>query len=344
MPEPSPESQLFREAESEPGGALLGTAGVGTAIALADTVEPGSPGAEGGTAPKAKLGAGFWVGVGWLTLAVVLALVAPILTSDKTQKVWEGLQGPPYDRIVAKKNLWPPTGAHPLGTDQLGRDTLSRIIWGGRVSLLVGFASIVFGLLIGSFIGIIAGYFKGWVESSLMAAMDVILAFPPILLALALVSLRSDPNNPGDASAKLPILIFSIGLVAIPPIARLVRANTMVFREREFVLASRTLGASNLRVIGREILPNVIPPILYFAVIGVSVAIVAEGALAYFGLSVPPPVPSWGTMIADGKDALTSGNPQITLVPGMMMFFTVCALYLIADGLRRRYDVKETAL
>lgn len=342
MPEQSPESQLFDEAASEPAGALIGTAGVGTAIALAGDVPSSEPTDE--TAATAKLGAGFWVGVGWLAFALVLALLAPILTSDKTQKVWEGIQGPPYDRIVAKKNLWPPSGAHPLGTDQLGRDTLSRIIWGGRVSLLVGFASIVFGLVIGSFIGIIAGYFKGWLESTLMAAMDVILAFPPILLALALVSLRVDPNNPGDASGRLPILILSIGLVAIPPIARLVRANTMVYREREFVLASRTLGASNLRVIGREILPNVIPPILYFAVIGVSVAIVAEGALAYFGLSVPPPVPSWGTMIADGKDALTSGNPQITLVPGMVMFLTVCALYLIADGLRRRYDVKETAL
>jgi peptide/nickel transport system permease protein len=347
MPAPSPdnpEDRIRDEVFDEPAG-MTSTAGAGLAIALADHGEvPVGIDGEPTEAPKKKLGVGFWAGVGWLALMVVLALLAPLLTSDSTQKFWSGLSGPPYDRIVAKKNLWPPSGAHPLGTDQLGRDVLSRIIWGGRVSLLVGVASIVFGLVIGSFIGIIAGYFKGWIESTLMGAMDVILAFPPILLALALVSLRVDPNKPADAGGRLPILILSIGIVAIPPIARLVRANTLIFREREFVLASRTLGASNLRVIGREILPNVIPPIIYFAVIGVSVAIVAEGALAYFGLSVPPPVPSWGTMIADGKDAITSGSPQITLVPGAIMFLTVCALYLIADGLRVRYDVKETAL
>ena len=163
---------------------------------------------------------------------------------------------------------------------------LSRLIWGARVSLTVGVAAILLGLLVGVTIGVIAGFFKGRTESVLMGAMDVLLAFPALLLALAIITF---PDNHSVWNISL-----AIGIVSIAPIARLVRASTLVFTEREFVLASRTLGAGNWRIIAKEILPNVMLPVLSFAIIGVAIAIVAEGGLAFLGLSVPPPTATWG--------------------------------------------------
>jgi peptide/nickel transport system permease protein len=169
-----------------------------------------------------------------------------------------------------------------------------------------------------------------------MSLMDVILAFPPLLLALSIVTFRDDRS--------VPNIVLAIGIVAIPAVARLVRANTMTFREREFVLASRNLGASHVRILLREITPNVIPAVISFAVIGIAVAITAESGLAYLGASVNPPTPTWGGMINAAKNDLTTGQAWQVWIPCIALALTVLALYLGGDRLRRYFDVKESAL
>lgn len=288
---------------------------------------------------KKKLGVAFWVACGWFAFIALAAVAASFLQN-------RGILLDPFklDRKLLAPGQTGRVGAytpdtasiHLLGTDSLGRDVLSRIIYGGRVSLQVGFASIALGLLIGVTIGLVAGYLRGWVDSVLMSMMDIMLAFPAILLALAIIGFsdRKDIVN----------ISLALGIVAVPAIARLVRASTLTYREREFVLASRTLGASHLRILVREILPNVLPPVMSLAVIGVAVAISAEAALAFVGVSVPLPTATWGGMINDGKDQLLLGNPQLVLIPCTVLVLTVMSFYFIGDRLRQYFDVKESML
>lgn len=270
-----------------------------------------------------KLGFGFWLAVAWMVIIVGAAILAPWLPMDDPNQI----TGRPKEPLFSQ--------GHILGTDALGRDLLSRTIWGGRVSMTVGFASVVLGLVIGGIIGMIAGYFRRFVESTLMAAMDVLLAFPPLLLALSIVTF--------SGKKTIPIITLAIGIVAIPPLARLVRANTLVYGQREFVLAARTLGARNSRIMVREILPNVLRPAISFSIIGIAVAIVAEGALAFLGLSLPPPTATWGTMIDAGRQHIDDAV-WISLVPATAMFLTVLALNFAGDTLREYFDVKEGGL
>lgn len=274
---------------------------------------------------KKRLGPLFWIAIGWVGLIALLAILAPWLPIAD------------YKETFAGASREGPSPEHWLGTDILGRDILSRIIWGGRVSLQVGFASVAFGILIGGTLGIIAGYFKGWIESVIMWAMDVVLAFPALLLALAIVAFRGPENR------TTTTVILAIGIVAIPPVARLVRAATLVHSQREYVTAARALGAGNGRIIWKEVLPNVMLPVLSFSIIGVAVAIVAEGGLAFLGLSVAPPQPTWGGMINDGRQALET-EPYISLIPCAVMFLTVLALNLAGDRVREYLDVKEIGL
>jgi peptide/nickel transport system permease protein len=273
---------------------------------------------------KKRLGWVFWVAVAWFGLVALLALLAPILPLDDYKATSAAIRQPPSPE-------------HWFGTDTLGRDIFSRVIWGARVSLTVGFASVAFGLLIGGTLGVIAGFFKRRTEAFIMWAMDVLLAFPALLLALAIVAFRGPDNR------DLSTVIVAIGIVAIPPIARLVRAATLVHSQREYVTASRALGAGNSRLIWKEIMPNVILPVLSFSIIGVAVAIVAEGGLAFLGLSVEPPTPTWGGMINDGRQALQT-EPYISLIPCAVMFLTVLALNLAGDRVREYLDVKEVGL
>jgi peptide/nickel transport system permease protein len=274
--------------------------------------------------PKAgkRLGLAFWIASGWFALVALAALLAPILPIDDPNKT------------VARPRL-APSASHWFGTDALGRDIFSRTIWGGRVSLVVGIASIIFGLLIGGAIGLLAGHYRGRVETVLMGAVDVLLSFPALLLALAIVGFRDDRT--------VPTIVLAIGVVSIAPVARLVRANTLVYSQREFVVAARSLGATDGRIIVREVLPNVIFPVMSFSVIAVAVAIVAEGGLAFLGLSVPPPTPTWGGMIADGR-AFIADAWWISLMPCMVLFLTVLALNLAGDRLREFFDIREGAL
>ncbi len=280
---------------------------------------------------KKTLGIGFWIAVGWFVLVAALAVLAPWLT-DK------GLLQDPL--VLSKKSTGGglnqlPSAAHWFGTDNLGRDQFSRVIWGGRVSLPVGFTSIALGLLIGATVGLVSGYLKGWVDNSLMSGMDIILAFPPLLLALSIITFTQSPD--------IPHISLAIGIVAVPAIARLVRANTLTFREREFVLASRTMGASHGRIIAREILPNVVPPVISFAVIGVAVAIAAEAALAFIGVGVPLPAPTWGGMIQQAATALNE-HPFQVFLPCLILTLTIMSMYFIGDRMRQFFDVREGAL
>src|SRR4051812_4539960 len=278
--------------------------------------------AESGILPEKRLGPVFWICVGWVALVILLAIIAG----------WIHLPNP-----KATGNAKPRLGFswdHPLGTDVIGRDQLSRVIYGARVSMTVGIGSIFFGTIIGGALGLVAGFYRGKPESFIMGLMDVLLAFPALVLALAIVTfLGQNLNN----------VVLAISVLSIAPIARLIRSATLSIAQREYVLAARSLGAKDFRIISREILPVVILPVMSFALIGVAVAVVAEGALAFLGLSVPAPTPTWGGMITDGRVYLQQ-DPWIAFIPAIVLFITVLALNFAGDTLRTRFDVREGAL
>jgi peptide/nickel transport system permease protein len=327
MPELSPSDA--RVLDPVEGGALFGGSAE-TATAAAGPAAPESvEGAAAAGYKKRKLGLAFWLALTWTVGLVLLALLAPVLSSKGI------LQDP--NRIDTRRIFAKMSSRNWLGTDSLGRDHLSRLIWGARVSLPVGFASIAMGLAAGATIGIMAGYLKGRIDSWLMALMDIMLAFPALLLALSIVTFMDRRD--------IPTISLAIGVIAIPGLARLVRANTLSFREREFVLAARTLGASHARIIVREILPNVIPPVLSYAVISVAIAISAEAALAYVGVSVPLPTSTWGGMILSA--ALADGvrqHPFQVFLPCGILVATTVSFYFIGDRLGQFFNVRESAL
>ena len=306
---PSQASSIFAEAEVE--------AMVDAVAAVEDLKE-----ADSGVLKKKGLGPMFWVCLSWVTLIIVLAIFAS----------WIHLPNPKTTGLAKPRLGF--SSHHLLGTDELGRDQLSRVIYGGRVSMTVGFASIFFGTLVGGTLGLIAGFYRGKLETFIMGCMDVLLAFPALVLALAIVSFLGQ---------NLRNVVLAISILAIAPIARLIRSATLAVAQREFVLAARTLGAKNFRIITREILPVVILPVTSFALIGVAVAIVAEGALAFLGLSVPAPTPTWGGMITDGRVYLQQ-DPWIAFVPSIVLFVTVLALNFAGDSIRSLFDVREGAL
>jgi peptide/nickel transport system permease protein len=264
----------------------------------------------------------FWVSVGWIGLIVFLAIFATVLPIHSYTATGVGVP-----RSHPNAHFW-------FGTDELGRDMLSRVIYGARVSLTVGFASILAAFLIGGSLGLIAGYYGGKLGTVIMGCMDVLLAFPALVFALAIVTFLGQ---------SLRNVTIAIAVVSIAPVARIIRASTLSFAEREFVTAARTVGAKDWRIITREILPNVLPPAASYSLIGVALAIVGEGALAFIGLSVRAPTPSWGGMIAEGVSFLNH-YPYISLIPAAVMFVTVLALNFAGDSLRAFFDVKEGML
>ena len=272
--------------------------------------------------PRHRLGPGFWIPVAWTVLVVVLASAAGLLPLRS-----------PIESDFASVSNWPSLEFW-FGTDQLGRDIFSRSIHGARVSLVVGALAPALGLSIGMCLGMVAGYFRGRIESVIVAAMDAILAFPGILVALAVSAY---------VGANTVILIFLLGVLSVPAFMRVARANTLVFAQREFVLAARAMGATHSRVLMLELLPNVIVPMLIYALLIVSRVIVIEGVLSFLGLSVPPPQPTWGNMIADGQADLAT-EPYICFIPSLLMFLTVLSINLIGEQLRARTDFRGSAL
>ena len=213
---------------------------------------------------------------------------------------------------------------------------------GARNSLIIAGLAITFGLPIGTFLGMVAGYFRGWVDTVIENISNVLLAFPALLLAIFLVTFFNDPNTTGGASTRpLWPIILALVILSIPPLTRLVRANTIAYAQRDFVVAARSLGAKGSRILFKEILPNIVPTLISFALTGLALLIVAEGGLAFLGLSVEAPVPTWGAMIAAGSEPLRNGAWWISLMPAFVMFLTVLSINLLGDVLAQRFNSRE---
>ncbi|HEX2932953.1 MAG TPA: ABC transporter permease [Candidatus Binatia bacterium] len=261
----------------------------------------------------------FYGGIVILAFLILSALFAPMLA--------------PHDplRQNLDQDLISHSRENPLGTDKLGRDILSRTIFGARISLLVGCATVTLSLLIGLAVGSLSGYFGGWVDQLLMRLVDILMAFPGILLAIALTAVL----GPG-----LDHVVLALCLIGWTTYARLVRGEILALREREFIHAARALGCRPRRIILQHLLPNLLPPLLIQATFGLAAAIVAEGSLSFLGLGVAPPTPSWGSMLNDGRQFLLVA-PQLTTYPGLALMLTVLALNLVGDALQDRLDARN---
>ncbi|XWN34557.1 MAG: ABC transporter permease [Devosia sp.] len=257
-----------------------------------------------------------WVGLGIFLTVCLLAILAPWIA--------------PYDPIDQNifNRLKPPSAEHWLGTDFYGRDTLSRILYGARISLVIGLVAISAAMIIGSFIGMIAGYFGGVVDIVIMQIMDVLLAFPSLILGLIIVAML------GPSVENLAI---AIALTAIPPFARIARAPTISVKEREFVEAGRAMGFSDLRLLFRHILPNILPEILVMGSLWLATAIRVEASLAFIGLGVSPPTATWGGMIREGFENILDSF-WLALFPSIAILIVVFSLNLLGDGLRDAID------
>jgi peptide/nickel transport system permease protein len=227
-----------------------------------------------------------------------------------------------------------------FGTDTNGFDIFSRTMFGARNSLLIGAMAIIFGILIGGTLGLIAGYVGKKVDRVIDTITNIFLAFPALLLAIFIVGFFNSGTTAEAKSRSIVPIIIALSILSIPPITRLVRANTMVYAQREFVLAARSLGAKNGRIIFREILPNVLPAMVTFAITGMAVLIVAEGALAYLGLSVSAPTPTWGAMIFGGQAKLQTAW-WISIMPSIVLFLTVLSINLLGDVLSEKFRIRE---
>ncbi len=236
----------------------------------------------------------------------------------------------PYDPgyIDLNEVLMPPSSQHWLGTDPLGRDVLSRIIYGSRVSLKVGFVSVGLATLIGLLVGALAGFYGGWVDFIIMRFVDLMLCFPSFFLILAVIAVL-EPS--------IWNIMVVIGLTSWMGVARLVRAEFLSLREREFVVAARALGASDFRLIWRHLLPNALAPVMVSATLGVAGAILTESALSFLGLGAQPPTPSWGNMLTQGKDSIEIAW-WLSVFPGLAILITVMSYNLLGEGVREAID------
>lgn len=241
----------------------------------------------------------------------------------------------PYDpyRINVYKVLEPPSIEHPFGTDELGRDVFSRVVYGARVSLEVGFLAMGIAILTGTILGAIAGYYGGWIDTVIMRLVDVMLAFPTLFLILAVVAVL-EPS--------IYIIMVVIGLTGWMDVARLVRAEVLSLKEREFILAARAIGAGSGRIIFKHILPNAIYPVIVAATFSVGGAILIESGLSFLGLGIQPPEPSWGGILSIGKDYITVAW-WLSLFPGIAIFLTVLSFNLLGEALRDAIDPKHWA-
>jgi len=258
------------------------------------------------------------IGLGVVAILVTLALFAPVVAihDPGAPALAEGLRGPTLE--------------HPLGQDRLGRDLWSRVVWGARVSLVVSTFTVAVSLVIGTFVGLVAGMKGGWVEEIAMRFVDVLLAFPGILLAIALAAVLGP---------SLVNVILALSLIGWTGYARLVRAETRSLRTRPHVEAVRALGASEVRVVFRHVLPLLAAPLAVQATFGFAGAVVAESSLSFLGLGVQPPAPSWGAMLDEGRTFLFVA-PHVAIVPGATLCVTVLAVNFLGDALRDWLDVR----
>jgi len=241
----------------------------------------------------------------------------------------------PYDPTqtdLATRRLLSPSMAHWMGTDDLGRDLWSRVLFGARISLLIGFLSVAIAITLGTAIGAVAGYTGGWVDSVLMRIVDLFLSIPRLILLLTVVAVFP--------RATIALIVAVLGLTGWMGVSRLVRGQVLAVREREYVTAARALGYRPIRILTRHILPNVMTPVIVAATLGIGNAILAEAALSYLGFGVQPPTPSWGTIIQSGGDRMIDAW-WITAFPGIAIVLTVMAFNLVGDGLRDAMDPRH---
>jgi peptide/nickel transport system permease protein len=269
-----------------------------------------------------RLGNLFWLAAGWISFIVLASIFAGLVLAHS-----------PTDMDMLERRA-APSLVHWLGTDALGRDELARLLYGARISLIVGLCAPMIGITIGGALGILAGYFRGRFETLVVGSMDVLLAFPPLVFALAVVAYL------GQSIFNLTCIL---GVLGIPAFMRVARAATLSLAEREFVVAARALGASHARILLHELLPNVFLPLLAFFLLGVAVTIVVEGALSFLGLGVPPPAASWGSMIGEGRESLEMA-PRLAFIPAVTLFLTVLSFNLIGDTLRALTDPRQARL
>lgn len=263
----------------------------------------------------------YWLACTWVAIVVLAAVFADLLPLAESKDVSQTLRTP----SLLRPDLF---SEHPLGTDRQGLDVLGGIVYGARVSLVVSVGAVIIGMLIGGSIGLAAGYHRGKAEAVVNLLTDSMLAFPPLILLLGMVAVLSP---------SVRNVTVALAILGVPTYIRLSRANTMVFAQREFVLAARGLGEKNSAIMRRELLPNVILPVLSYGFIVVAVLIVAEASLSFLGLSVRPPTPTWGNMIAAGQEDFER-HPHVVFIPGVVLFLTVFAFNRIGDKARELWN------
>jgi peptide/nickel transport system permease protein len=335
------------------------TSTIATATVDSGTVAGGP--ADAGGKKRRRLGFAFWIPAVWVALVIFGALFAdvlPLKDPNAADPCAQYARGTRFDVALGREvpveyppgtirdgidvstctpdsqSNAKPSSLHWLGTDSSARDSFSRLVHGARVAMIAGVVTIGIGLVVGGTIGLLAGFYRGKVETVLMAIVDIMLAFPTLVLALAIVAVLGR----GLFNACVAITV-----VAIPAFARITRANTLTYAEREFVTAARVMGAKNGRIMVREILPNVIFPVVAFALVAIAVAIVAEGSLAFLSLSVKDPQSSWGQMILDGRGVIDDA-PHVALIPAGVMFVTVLCFNLLGEQFRQIFNVRDAAL
>jgi len=288
--------------------------------------------------PRTKrIGIGGWLAISWLVIMLLGVIILPFV-----------LHNPSSAGLLASKGIFK-VGGHPLGGDGNGNDMLLELAKGGRNSLIVAVGAVTFGLIFGGSLGLLAGYFRGKLDTGLSSIFNVLLAIPQFVLALSLVSVLAANGvnsqgapQPASFTRRLVVLVIALGIVSIPILARITRANALQWSQREFVLAARAQGASNLRIMWREVLPNVAPAMFSIALLGIAVAMVAEGGLSILGAGVQGGY-SWGNIIATGRGQFQT-TPHIVFEPVVCIFLTVLSINYVGDIVRARFDVRESTL
>jgi peptide/nickel transport system permease protein len=270
----------------------------------------------------------FWLGMTWLVLILGAAALAPWLPLGNHDDSIAGLGEP----IFARPDLG---SDHPLGTNNYGLDVLARTVHGARTSILVALLAVLIGTVVGGLVGMVSGFVRGTTDRVVGVLSNALLAVPPLILLIALGTVL-DPS--------VRSIAFALSLLTIPSMVRLARANTITVAEREFVLAARALGAGRLRLLRREVLPNVVLPVLSLAVVMISVLVVAEASLSFLGIGIEQPAPTWGNMIAEGQGGVMEEHPYLVVVPGLCLFLTVFSFNLLGEKAQKRWDPRSAEL
>ncbi|WP_010541034.1 ABC transporter permease [Dietzia alimentaria] len=290
---------------------------------ITDTVAPVEPAAPTRTRrrlPKLT-GLGTWLALAWALVIVVGAAVVDFLPIAEARDGKNALGVP--------SKLYPDLiSAHPLGTDSQGLDILGGLLYGARVSLVVGIGGVLFGALIGGIVGLVAGYRGGWTDRVLSIFTDTLLAFPSLILLIAIVSVLGP---------TLTNVTLALGIMVVPAFARLVRANALTYSKRDFVTAAKSLGAGEVRIMVREVAPNILPALFSYSFMLVAVLIVAEASLSYLGLSIPRPEPTWGNMISAGESDFQR-YPFLVTIPAVVLFLTVLSFNQLGEAAGRKWS------